>query len=147
MILSRYTLSLMSIGIPLDIIRFINIIYLQCENEEIAQKIYPCKSGYCKWFFCDQSKPGKKTCCNFLHKTCILVHCQEMNCHNIICINRFQKSFEEKWIDSTLEGYIKMKVGNENCKCKRKCCDTCNVKTNQSYNCRIMCSNINYVKY
>lgn len=132
MILSKYILSLIDIGIPLDIIRFINILYLQCEDKEICQKISPCKSLYCKWFFNEQSKHGKKTCLNFNHKKCVLVHCQEIKCHRIICINRFQKSWGE--VDDfkmPREGFLQRKIGDEICIveeewiCSRIFCDNC----------------------
>ena len=126
MILSKYVLSLMVIGIPLDIIRFINILYLQCVDEEICEKIYPCKSLYCSWLFIKQSKQRKKTCNNFLHKKCILVHCQEVKCHKILCLNRFQKS----WEDFTQDGFRE-----DHCKCRRVFCDTCYIQRDQGSKC------------
>ncbi len=136
-ILSKYILSLTDIGIPLDIIRFINILYLQCEDEELCKKIYPCTSQYCKWVIYNQSKPGTKTCINFYHKKCILVHCQDMKCHKIICINRFQKSWRDV-LDFTQEGFLCRKNGNEiwiveECRCRRIFCDVCYLRIQNLY--------------
>jgi len=131
-ILSKYILSLTDTGLPLDIIRFINILYLQCEDEEICKKIYPCTDLYCKWLFNKQSKPGEKICTNFLHKQCLLVHCQEIKCHKIICINRFQKSWKD------LE-YFTYNIDDGECRCRKIFCDDCYRQRDQSLYCLKNC--------
>jgi hypothetical protein len=148
MILSKYILSLIDdIGIPFDIIRYINILYLECEYVEICKKMSPCTSLWCMWNFNEQSKNGKKTCKNFHHKKCHIIHCQEITCHNIICINRRQNLYEEEWVDSPREGFIRRKIngkftGFETCKCQRIFCDICYAKRDQQYICMTNCLKI-----
>jgi len=144
-ILSKYILSLTDTGLPLDIIRFINILYLQCEDEEICKKIYPCTDLYCKWLFNKQSKPGEKICTNFLHKQCLLVHCREVKCHNIICINRFQKSWDDMGSTTNLRHQINglWVTKDVKCICRGIFCDDCYKREDQNQYCLKNCFKIN----
>jgi len=143
MILSKYILSLTDIGIPLDIIRFINSLYLQCEDEEICKRISPCISQYCKWQFHEQSKPGIKTCNNFYHTKCILVHCREVKCHTIFCRNRFQKSWDDTGNYINLRRTTKIDecwvTEYVNCLCRGSFCDDCYKRANQNQYCLKNC--------
>jgi len=81
--------------IPIDIIRFICILYNNIEEYELTKMISPCSLNKCKNNFYLISKLCEVSC-NFYHKKCIYIHCNNNDCHNFICKFKNQVSWQKK---------------------------------------------------